>query len=404
MKKPKPLVQCRYRADRGKWETDHRNPLGVTPARERRLFDTESEAAEYKLKVTEWLEAGGPVDDVDPAMTLGDAFGRYFLLKARKRSLPEDRRHAGHLTRAFGPDIRLRDLTAGRIGAYRARRLAATSLRRKDAAGHATPLSAASINRPLALLRHLLRLARDEWGVLEQVPVVKLEREPEGRIRWLEPDEEARLLAACADSDNPNLRPIVTLALESGMRQGEIMGMTWERVDMSRGVIRLERTKSGRRREVPMRQVVYNLLAARPEPREGRVWPELNNQTGWDRTGWEKAVEAARIDDLHFHDTRHHFASWFVMRGGALPALQQILGHATLAMTMRYAHLSPGHLRAEISKTERVATFGAASNSSAFGTSSGTREGSDDEGAAQVVDFTADRRGSSEAEQLIRNQ
>src|SRR6266436_7578359 len=138
----------------------------------------------------------------DPSMTFDRAFERYFRLKARKRSLGEDRRIAEHLKAAFGKDTRLKDVTAGRISAYRERRLAATSVRRKDDEGNPTPLSAASVNRPLALLRHLLRLARDEWGVLADVPRVKLEREPEARIRWLEPDDEARVLAACAGSDN----------------------------------------------------------------------------------------------------------------------------------------------------------------------------------------------------------
>jgi integrase len=87
-----------------------------------------------------------------------------------------------------------------------------------------------------------------------------------------------------------------------------------------------------------------------PGPREGRVWP-----AGTIRTAFANAVVAAKVEGFHFHDTRHHFASWYVMRGGALPALQQILGHATLAMTMRYAHLSPKHLRDEIAKTERQA-------------------------------------------------
>src|SRR5262249_51282114 len=152
---------------------------------------------------------------------------------------------------------------------YKERRLASTSARRKDAEGKATPLSAASINRPLALIRHLMRLAHEEWGVLPQVPRIKLEREPEGRVKWLGVDEERRLLKACAESDNENLLPIVTIALESGMRYSEIMRMEWERADLSRGVIRLERTKSGRRREVPMRQVVYDVLAGL-RGREGR--------------------------------------------------------------------------------------------------------------------------------------
>src|SRR5207244_3939763 len=84
----------------------------------------------------------------------------------------------------------------------------------------AKPSAAASINRPLAALRHLFQLAHEEWGVLSAVPKIRLEKEPQGRIRWLEPDEEVRLLAACAKSRNPELTKIVTIALETGLRKG----------------------------------------------------------------------------------------------------------------------------------------------------------------------------------------
>ena len=77
----------------------------------------------------------------------------------------------------------------------------------------------------MAVLRHLLRLAVDEWGVLDKAPAIRLEKEPEGRVRWLETDEQARLLAACAKSKN-DLAAIVTVALETGMRSAEIMGLT----------------------------------------------------------------------------------------------------------------------------------------------------------------------------------
>jgi integrase len=390
--KPKRLVVVRFRQDRRKWEVDHANPPGVPPARSRPLFATEAEATEYAAKMVKRLEAGAPVAD-DPNMTLERAFERYFRLKARKRSLAEDRRLAEHLKKEFGQDTRLKDLATqpGRIAAYKERRLASTSTRRKGADGKATPLSAASINRPLALLRHLLRLAYEEWGVLPQVPRIKLEREPEGRVKWLEVDEEERLLRACAESGNEILLPIVSVALETGMRYSEIMGMEWERVDLSRGVIRLERTKSGRRREVPMRQVVYDVLARLPGPREGRVWPGERI-----RTAWERAVERARLDDWHFHDCRHHFASWFMMRGGNLLALSRILGHAKLSMTEKYAHLAPDHLRNEIARTERPAQ--------AVEPVVGTMESAGDEDASQVIDFRTERRGSSVAEQLIRNQ
>jgi integrase len=382
--KPKRVIVVRYRQRRDKWEVDINAP---GQPRSRPMFATEEEAEDYAQNVRKRLGAGVPVAS-DPNMTLSEAFERYFKAKARKRSLGEDRRQAGHLAEAFGKATPLRAVTAGRISAYREQRLAALSVRRKDADGNPTPLSAAAINRPLALLRHLLRLAHQEWEVLTIVPRIKLEKEPEGRIRWLESDEEARLLTACAESDNQSLLAIVTIALETGMRYSEIMGLTWERVDLSRGVIRLEITKSGRRREVPMRQVVYNGLAGLPGPREGRVWPDQSI-----RTAWETAVERAKLDDFHFHDLRHHFASWFMMRGGSLLALSKILGHAKVSMTEKYAHLAPDHLRAEISRTERP-----------MEPLSGTKGTADDEHAAQVLDFTDPRRGSSEAEQLIRNQ
>ena len=103
-----------------------------------------------------------------------------------------------------------------------------------------------------------------------------------------------------------------------------------------------------------MRQRVYDVLVSRPGAREGRLWAE-----GSTRAGFEAAVEAARLAaPFRFHDCRHHFASWFMMRGGSVPALQKILGHASLAMTMRYAHMSPEHLRGEMAKTERSAGGG----------------------------------------------
>ncbi len=284
-------------------------------------------------------------------MTLGEAVERLLLEKSRHRSVDEYRRIFERvLLPEFGTDTPLVDITASRISEHRGRRLAATSVRRRDADGQARALSAASINRPLALLRHLLRMARDEWEILEDAPRVRLEREPQGHLRWLSEAEEVRLLEACRRSRTPWLLGLVTVAMETGMRLGEILALTWEQIELGgRGVIRLERTKSGRRREIPMRPAVYAVLAAKPEPREGRVWAVRSL-----RAPFERAVKDSQLDGpLTFHDLRHHFASWFIMRGGRLEVLQQILGHATLAMTMRYAHLAPDFVRQEMVRTER---------------------------------------------------
>lgn len=299
--------------------------------------DAEKALAEFQLGIEQEkpTEASG--------VTFGQAIEQYLKVKARKKSIKEDERHLKALKLALGADTPLAGITAARIAAWKAERISAESPVTKRVYATAT------INRPLAALRHLLQLAHEEWELLPAVPKIKLEREPQGRIRWLEPSDEAGLLEACGKSKNKELRSIVVMALETGLRRAEVLGLTWDRVDLSRGVIRLELTKSGKRREVPMRQVVYDTLIALPGQREGRVF-----RTRSIRNAFEYATQAAGLGDFHFHDTRHHFASWFMMRGGSLQELKEILGHADITMTLRYAHLSPAHLRSAMLKTERT--------------------------------------------------
>ena len=299
--------------------------------------DAEKELATVMLRLKQQ-----PAVPVVSGITLAQAAERYLAAKARKRDLVGDMGHLERLKLHFGADTPLSAITAAAVSEYKSQRLSVKSQRTGKL------LTAAAVNRPLALLRHLLRLAHEEWELLPSVPKIRLEKEPEGRIRWLEPEEQARLLAACEKSNTKHLLALVTVAMETGLRKGELLNLTWSQVDMSRGMIRLEMTKSGKRREVPMRQVVYNVLSQLPGSHEGRVWP-----AGGVRTSFENAVAAANLDaPLHFHDLRHHFASWYVMRGGSLPSLQKILGHSTLTMTMRYAHLSSDHLRDEMARTE----------------------------------------------------
>src|SRR5262249_60408248 len=95
---------------------------------------------------------------------------------------------------------------------------------------------------------------------------------------------------------------------------------------------------------------LHEALAKLKGERRGRVWP-----VGDVRTAFENAVAEAKVDGLHFHDLRHSFASWFVMKGRSLQALQTILGHQDIKMTLRYAHLAPDHLRSEMTRAERAA-------------------------------------------------
>jgi len=183
------------------------------------------------------------------------------------------------------------------------------------------------------------------------VPRIRLEKEPQGRLRWLTQEEITRVLEACAKSKNKELGAAVVIALNTGLRRGELIGLTWERVDLSRSVLQLELTKSGCRREVPMNDASYRALVSLGPKANGRVF-----KTRYIQTAYNNAVAAAKLDDVNFHTLRHTFASWSVMRGVTLKELQELLGHASLAMTMRYAHLAPEHLRAAVSRLEGLTT------------------------------------------------
>jgi len=106
------------------------------------------------------------------------------------------------------------------------------------------------------------------------------------------------------------------------------------------GVIRLELTKSGKRREVPLNEESYAELVGLGPQESARVF-EYESV----RKAYEKAVRSAKLDDVNFHTLRHTFASWTIMRGVSLKELQELLGHGSLTMTMRYAHLAPERLR-----------------------------------------------------------
>jgi len=258
-----------------------------------------------------------------------------------KRSIREDEKILKKLAARLGADTPLPEITAQRIAQYdRARVSEISKLGR--------PVSPSTVNRELAVLRHLLRLA-EEWGYVEKVPRIRLAPEPQGRLRFLSEEELARLLAAseAKASKSPVLLPIVTVAVNTGMRKGEVLGLAWERVDFARGVLRLEQTKSGRRREIPMNQAVDEALSQLAGPKlEGLVFRKGDgSRWGSIRTAFERACREAKIEAFRFHDLRHTFASHFMMSTGDLPALQKILGHATLAMTMRYAHLAEAHVR-----------------------------------------------------------
>ena len=164
----------------------------------------------------------------------------------------------------------------------------------------------------MATLKHALSKAV-EWKLLrktarEELTAIKKYQEPDGRLRYLSGDTEAeRLLQACDDS----LRPIVLTALHTGMRKGELLGLTWDCVDMMHGFIRLKQTKNGKARALPFNETLWTLFSQhRTRQDVPLVFHDGDGRRHNDvRHPFARACEGAGLTDFHFHDLRHTFAS-----------------------------------------------------------------------------------------------
>ncbi len=214
-----------------------------------------------------------------------------------------------------------------------------------------TQRSPATVVRYMAALSSAFTEAVKEWGWLEDSPMRKVTKptESDGRVRFLDDDERARLLAACQASSNKQLYLCVILALSTGMRQAELMGLKWQDVSLKDGFIILHKTKNGTRRRVPLSGHGLELLREYGKVR--RLDTQLLFPSNIDplkpldlRTPWETTLKRAEIEDFHWHDLRHCTASYLAMNGASLAEIAEVLGHKTLAMVKRYAHLSDGHV------------------------------------------------------------
>lgn len=213
------------------------------------------------------------------------------------------------------------------------------------AARLAEGVSRCTCNRQRATLSRFFSWAISRGYHRGRNPVkdVKPFHESHGRTRYLSQDEEGRLLLACP----PHLRRIVLMALHTGGRRGELLKLRWQDIDLDRGVVtfRRETTKSKRERMVPLTPEALAMLRD--------LWPRRPTEPVFTyeehglrtvRRSFARACRKAGIVGLHLHDLRHTFAAVFVMNGGDLYRLQRYMGHSTIALTQRYAHLSRDYL------------------------------------------------------------
>ncbi len=208
-----------------------------------------------------------------------------------------------------------------------------------------------AVNHYLAALSACFSYGVKSLQWLERNPcerVVK-SKENSGRVRFLSDDERVRLLDAC--HAHPDLYLAVVLALTTGARQAEIMGLRFGQIDFGRTVITLHETKNGERRSLPLVGEALTLLKERAKVRnlnDDRIFPPTARARKAERLDlrqpWESALKAANISDFHWHDLRHTAASYLAMSGVSLVEIAKVLGHRTLQMVARYSHLSDGHI------------------------------------------------------------
>ncbi len=224
-----------------------------------------------------------------------------------------------------------------------------------------TQRSPATVVRYMAALSHAFTIAVNEWQWLEDSPIKKVKKptESRGRVRFLNDAERARLLNACQESSNEWLYMCVILALSTGMRQGELMGLKWSDVNLKDGFVILHETKNGERRRVPLVGHGLTLLVEHSKIRRldtELLFPGKNPEKPIDlRRPFNDALKLAEITDFHWHDLRHCTASYLAMNGASLAEIAEVLGHKTLQMVKRYAHLSDGHVSSVVeSMNEKV--------------------------------------------------
>jgi integrase len=299
--------------------------------------------------------------------TLGEAIERYKVDIAPTKFKPNELRIRLPILNWWKSQIgycRLSDLSAKDFAACR-------DILVKQGGNKGTPLAAATIKRHFVSITHVLKICQLEWHWLEQNPlkegIIELPELPRGVVRFLDDDELARLTSACKSSINNLLYPAFILSVSTGMRQGETMNLYWREptipppntawgvVNLSENCIILHQTKNGNRRRVPLAGVALIELQKLakvqrldtqlvfPSPTKPCKPIEL-------KKAWTTALNKAEVVNFRWHDLRHTAASYLAQDGAGLIDIAAILGHSTLQMVQRYAHLSDSNISSTVER------------------------------------------------------
>ena len=285
-----------------------------------KTFSRHSDAKRWALETELYLERG----ELEPRpTTVHHTIGE--LLKRYQVTFPLDTAEYWRtivLDRAFGtcPANRLRPSD---LAKYRDQRLCS--------------IQPATLARELKVLRRVFRIARDEWDVplsLDAFSRLSIKQQSLPRERRLNPEELNQLLDACAGAQNLWLRPTVELALETGMRRGELLNARYEH--LNHGLLHIPKTKTGYPRTIPLTPRASTLIVALPHSICGHILPITTTAL---RHSFDRAKRRGGIKDFHFHDLRHEAISRFFEMGLSIPEVALISGHKDYRMLARYTHL-----------------------------------------------------------------
>lgn len=233
----------------------------------------------------------------------------------------------------------IKNITSVDIATYRDERLQTLNERTKK------PISAATVRLELSLLSNFFDIARIEWGLCDTNPVanVRKPKTPPGRDRRLTAREDKQILRYCFGHANKELYSIVVIALETAMRQGEILGLHWEHINLKSRIAHLPDTKNGCKRDVPLSIKARDALIRLGVKPKGKVFDYTSNGL---KSTWRFMIQKLKFEDPpHFHDLRHEAVSrLFELGTFDMMEVAAISGHKSLSMLKRYTHLKAGKL------------------------------------------------------------
>lgn len=299
-----------------------------------KTFETRKNAESWARKIERDIEAGHWRDSGEAdRTTLAECLQRYIdEISSKKKSGKQEFYKANCILKHPVSNMYMSNIRSVDIADYRKSR-------------ESDDLAPSTIQKEMALLSHLFNVARKEWGMeslKNPVQDVSNPKVSNARDRRLEGDEEQRLLEACSPrfhNSNPWLLPLVQLAIETAMRQGELLDLQWKDIDIKKQILKCRnKDPKGKdlHRYVPLSRKACGIFTSLPRSMDGRTFPTSQNAI---KLAFNRARERAGMADFRFHDLRHEATSRLFEKGLDPMEVSTITGHKTLQMLKRYTHL-----------------------------------------------------------------